>query len=89
MNGLRRPTRLRFFVVAFSVVSVTAATIVVMGTSGYLLFYDLNLSDANVLDLFPEGDRMVIVVRVVMALNIVLSIPYALFMPRGRFFTLG
>lgn len=81
-EGLKRPTRLRFFVVALCVVLLTIVTIITVGTSGFLLFYDRCLNDANVLNLFPLNDPWAIAARVLLSCNILLSIPYALFMPR-------
>ncbi|EFC38857.1 predicted protein [Naegleria gruberi] len=87
-SNLRRPTRFRFFLVALFVVIITILTITCVGMSGYLIFYDKCLDDANVLNLFPFNDPMAIIARIIISLNIIMSIPYALFMPRDCLHTL-
>ncbi|KAG2382830.1 hypothetical protein C9374_004797 [Naegleria lovaniensis] len=79
---MKRPTRKRFYTVVFTVITLTILTIFAIGLSGYFLFYNKNLKDANILDLLPRRYSFAIVARLLLVLDISLSIPYALFMPR-------
>lgn len=79
---MRRPTRTRFYTVVFTVVFLTMATIFAIGLSGYFLFYDKNLTEGNILDLLPRSYGLAIVARLLLILDIALSVPFALFMPR-------
>jgi len=81
-GDMKRPTRRRFYTVVFIVVGLTISTIFAIGISSYLLFWDKNLKDGNILDLLPRRYALAIIARILLLIDICLSIPYALFMPR-------
>jgi sodium-coupled neutral amino acid transporter 11 len=81
-GGLRKSTRPRYYTVVFVTMILTVLCVGTMGLSGYFLFFDLNLKEANVLQLLPRSDILAIVGRFLLTLDIALAIPYTAFMPR-------
>jgi sodium-coupled neutral amino acid transporter 11 len=82
-GGLRDPTPRRYFTVVVCSMSLVIGICAVMGISGYLLFFNLNLNDGNVLNLLPQSTAVGIVARLLLTLDLTLSIPYQTFMPRA------
>lgn len=84
-TGLKKSNKVRYYSVVILTMIITIVTCVTIGVCGYLLFFDLNLSNANVLQLLPRSDILAIIGRIFLAVCIALSIPYSLFMPRLAF----
>ncbi|KAL9644882.1 hypothetical protein ABK040_005362 [Willaertia magna] len=82
-TGLRRATRARYYTVVIITVTLTVITAATMGICGYLIFYDYNLREANILDLLPTNYSVAIIGRCLLTVSIGLSIPYSAFMPRN------
>jgi len=83
VEELRRATRLRYYIVVFVTTALTVACCATMGICGYFLFWDTNLKEANVLDLFPTNFPAAIVGRCFLAISLTFSIPFSSFMPRN------
>jgi sodium-coupled neutral amino acid transporter 11 len=81
-DDLRHSTKKRYYTVVIISMLLTALTTGTVGICGYLLFFDLNLKDANVLRLLPQHDLLANFGRIIFSFNIALSIPYCVFMPR-------
>ncbi|KAL9645924.1 hypothetical protein ABK040_001033 [Willaertia magna] len=79
---MKNPTRLRYYLVIIIVVFLTMTTIFAIGITGYLLFYDNNLIHGNMLKFLPKNYSLAIFGRILLVVEITLSIPYACFMPR-------
>jgi len=50
------------------------------GMSGYFMFY--HQVNSNILDNFPYNDIIATIARILITLNILISVPYGCFMPR-------
>jgi sodium-coupled neutral amino acid transporter 11 len=81
--GLKTPTPIRYFAVLLSSMLLVIMICTTMGLSGYLLFFRLNLKDGNVLNLLPRSTAIGIIARLLLTLDLALSIPYQTFMPRA------
>jgi sodium-coupled neutral amino acid transporter 11 len=82
-GGLKDPIPRRYYTVVFFSMLLVLCTCGMMGVSGYLLFFKLNLNDGNVLNLLPQSTTVGIVARLLLTLDLTLSIPYQTFMPRA------
>ncbi len=79
---LKRPSKAKYYSIVVICIALTGVTVSTLGIGGYLLFYNLNLNDANVVMLLPWGDHVAILARVFLAAAVSMSVPYSVFMPR-------
>jgi len=79
-HSLHDPTRKRVAIVAHSIMLSTMAILASFGICGYFLFYQ-NVDD-DILSNFGAKDQMIQVARLMVAFNIVVSVPYCNFIPR-------
>ncbi|KAG2383090.1 hypothetical protein C9374_004427 [Naegleria lovaniensis] len=87
IGSLKNSTKKRYMMVVFFMLTMAITTLFLMGISSYLIFYDTNLRDANVLDLFPKKYAMAIVSRLLVCVSLGFSICYSSFMPRFAIIT--
>ncbi|KAF0984825.1 hypothetical protein FDP41_000724 [Naegleria fowleri] len=87
IGSLKDNTKKRYMMVVFFMLCLAVTTLFLMGISSYLIFFDTNLRDANVLDLFPKKLTMAIVARILVCVSLGLSICYSAFMPRFAIIT--
>jgi len=74
------PTRKRWGSVIVGTLIMTYFSFVTLGYSGYFLFY--TEVQANVLDNFGENDILANVARLLLCLNVIISVPYYCYMPK-------
>eukprot|EP01112_Ceratiomyxa_fruticulosa_P016656 TRINITY_DN506_c0_g3_i1.p1 TRINITY_DN506_c0_g3~~TRINITY_DN506_c0_g3_i1.p1 ORF type:complete len:429 (+),score=53.62 TRINITY_DN506_c0_g3_i1:216-1502(+) len=80
IDSLSNPTPPRYYKIVHVTMSITVLLTVLIGVAGYLLFY--TTLGPNILDSFPEDDLIGTICRLVLALDICVTIPFSLFMPR-------
>jgi len=82
--SMKNPTKRRWTgVVSFSML-LTVFCLTLIGYSGYFMFYQN--SQANILDNFSFDDLLANIARIMLSINIVLSVPYTVFMPKVAIF---
>jgi sodium-coupled neutral amino acid transporter 11 len=81
-GSLKRSSKKKYYSIVVICISITVTTVSTLGICGYLLFFDLNLKEANVVQLLPWGDPVAMTARIFLMVAISLSIPYSAFMPR-------
>eukprot|EP01117_Protostelium_nocturnum_P018327 TRINITY_DN7646_c0_g1_i2.p1 TRINITY_DN7646_c0_g1~~TRINITY_DN7646_c0_g1_i2.p1 ORF type:complete len:301 (+),score=61.55 TRINITY_DN7646_c0_g1_i2:163-1065(+) len=79
-TSLKNPTRKRWGLVTVVVMLMTVGTFFLIGFSGFSIKWH-DISDNFVKD-FPAHDPLAITLRILLIVNIVISLPYLCFMPR-------
>jgi len=81
---LENSTRQRWNKVIIGTLILALIAFIVMGYSGYFLFY--NQVNANILNNYPSGDILANICRLLLCVNVAISVPYSCFMPRLSIF---
>jgi len=79
-SSFENATRKRWSIVVYLTMVLTIVTFLFLGYTGYFMFYT-NVY-ANILDNFPQNDIPANVARILLSLNVMMSVPYMCFMPR-------
>ena len=82
IGSLKNNSRKRYMILVFCMLLLAVGVLLFMGLSSFLLFFDVNLKDANVLDLLPKNYGLAILARILLCASLGLSISYTCFMPR-------
>lgn len=78
--SLKQQTSSRYRKVIGATMIGTVATCLIIGVSGYLLFFQQ--VDANILQNFPQKDIVATVGRCFLAVGVTFAVPFSCFMPR-------
>ncbi len=81
-ENLHKPTKTRYYSVVYLTMAITVGVISLIGFAGYLLYFNKNMEEQNVVELIPRAELIGVIARVILAINIMLSVPYNMFMPR-------
>jgi sodium-coupled neutral amino acid transporter 11 len=80
IGSLESPTKKRYRQVIFATMGGTVVSCLVIGVSGYLLFFDM--VNTNILQSFPRKDLVATIGRTLLAIDVTMTIPFTCFMPR-------
>lgn len=79
-NEFRNATRVRWRGLVLAAMILSEISFLGAGVSGFLMYY--NEVEDNIVDNFPTSDVFAIILRILLTINIVVTSPYSLYMPR-------
>jgi sodium-coupled neutral amino acid transporter 11 len=79
---LRRATKQRYYSVVYITIGLTIIVLFLIGVGGYLLFGERALEVDVLLSLFPKDDNLGLFCKLLFTIDLFLSVPFQLFMPR-------